>query len=137
MEEFGREIAFPSLNQVIDVNRRMIESSGGSFTHPNNLRNRDSLEYILHAIKFTIFDFDLFRSIKQKASALAYEIISSHVFIDGNKRTAIHIAWEFLKSNHIPVYLDDSVEELAVQIALGGASRKDLLIWLHNHQNEK
>ncbi len=136
MEEFGREIAFPSLNQVIDVNRRMIESSGGSFTHPNNLRNQDSLEYILHAIKFTVFDFEMFGSIKQKASALAYEIISSHVFLDGNKRTAIHIAWEFLKSNHIPVHLDGSVEELAVQIALGGATREDLLIWLHDHQNE-
>jgi len=134
MEEISPEIAYPSLNQVIDVNRRMIELSGGSFTPPTNLRNRNSLEYILIAIRRPVFGRSLFSSLKEKAASLTFEIIVSHVFFDGNKRTGIHLAWEFLKSNGISVYLDLTAEEIAVELAKGNATRDDFLEWLHNHQ---
>ena len=134
MEEPSPEIAYPTIEQVIDVNRRMIKTSGGSFAPPENLRNRNSLEYILDAINRPILGEYLFLSLKEKAAALAYETISSHVFFDGNKRTGIHIAWEFLRSNAVPVYLDPTVEDIAIELASGVASRDDFLGWLHNHQ---
>ena len=134
MEEFGREVSYPTLDQIIEVNRRMIETSGGSFTPPDNLRYRDSLEYILDAIARPVFDHYLFDSLKEKASALTYEIIKTHPFIDGNKRTGIHIAWEFLRSNDVPIYLDSTVVDIAVSLAEGTITRNDFLEWLHNHQ---
>lgn len=134
MEESGAEITYPTLEQVIDVNRRMVETSGGRFVQPDNFQNRAALEYILVAISSSIFEHSLFESLKQRAAALAFEIISSHVFIDGNKRTGIHIAWEFLRSINISLSLDHSVEDVAVQIAAGSATRDNLLEWLHDHQ---
>ncbi len=135
MEEFGEDIAYPTIEQICQVNRRMIEEFGGLFLPPNNLSNLGALEYILDVIKSSIYGYTGYSTLKQKASAIAYHIISRHVFWDGNKRTAIHSAWEFLNSNGIPIFLDSSIEELSVAIAAREATQDELLKWMHNHQD--
>jgi death-on-curing protein len=136
MEGFGSSIAYPTISQIVEVNRRMIDETGGSFTPPANFRNRDSLEYVLDAIKYPVFGKHLFPTLKEKAAALAFEIIKSHVFVDGCKRTGIHIAWEFLGSNEVPIYLDMSIVDLATRLADSRADREELIRWLHGHQDE-
>ena len=129
MEEFGKEIAYPTIEQICEVNRRMIEEFGGLFVPPNNLLNLDALEYILSAIKVTVYGREIYSTLKEKASAIAYYIISRHVFHDGNKRTGIHIAWEFLRSNGIHVLLDPSVEDLSLGVATGQTTQDETLDW--------
>jgi len=137
MEGIGKSLIIPSIKQICDVNRRIIEYSGGDFIPPNNLRDINSLEYILGAISYTVYGYDLFPSLKDKASALAFQIVYSHVFVDGSKRTGLFIAWEFLHENGIDIYFDDfSVFDLIVSIAKGKATREELLHWLHHHQSE-
>ena len=136
MEEFGEDIAYPTIEQICQVNRRMIAEFDGLFLPPNNLSNLDALEYILDAIKFPIHGHTIYPTLKEKASAIAYHIISRHVFWDGNKRTAIHIAWEFLNSNGKSILLDSSIEELSVAIAARKATQDELLKWMHNHQDK-
>ncbi|MGB8213851.1 MAG: type II toxin-antitoxin system death-on-curing family toxin [Anaerolineales bacterium] len=133
MEKISSEIVYPTIEQIIDVNRRMIEISGGSFTPPDNFRNFSSLSYILVAIVYPIYGINLFSTLIEKAAGLAYEIIASHIFLDGNKRTGLHIAWEFLKANGVEIYLDASAEEIALGIANKEATRDDLVNWLINH----
>jgi death-on-curing protein len=135
MERAGGEIKYPTFDQICDVNRRMIEQSGGIHIPPNNLRNRNSLEYILDAIKYEIFGDQLFLTLEEKAAALAYGIIRSHVFVDGNKRTALHIAWEFLASNGVEVDLhDESIINLVVRVAEGNSDREELTRWFETHK---
>lgn len=134
MDKPSSEIAYPTIEQIIDANRRLTKETGGIFLEPNNLRNESSLQYILSAISESVYGVELYPTIKEKATALACNIITSHVFNDGNKRTAIFIATLFLKSNHININLDKTVEELAVDIASNEADNKDLLDWLHRHQ---
>ena len=92
MEVPRSEIVYPTLTQVVEVNRRMIAMSGGYFYPPDNLQNRDPLAYILDAVQYPVFGVHLFPTLMEKAAALGYEIIASHVFFDGNKRTGIHMA---------------------------------------------
>jgi len=134
MEDAGREIVYPSVGQICDVNCRMIESYGGSFSNPDNLHNLGALEYILVAVTSRIYGKDLFPTLKEKAAAIAHQIISRHVFYDGNKRTAIHIAWEFLHSNGVHVVLEESIVDLAEAIAGGTATYEQFFQWLHGHQ---
>ena len=136
MEEFGEDIAYPTIEQICQVNRRMIAEFDGLFLPPNNLSNLHALEYILDAIKLSIYGYTIYPTLKEKASAIAYHIISRHVFWDGNKRTAIHIAWEFLNSNGKSILLDSSIEELSVAIAARKATQDELLKWMHNHQDK-
>lgn len=136
MENSGEEIAYPTIEQICEVNRRMIkeEEFGGSFVEPNNFLNSDALEYILDAIQFSVYGPAIYPTLKEKAAAVAHHIISRHVFHDGNKRTGTHIAWEFLRANKRDVSLDESIVELSVDIAKKEATEQDLLQWLHEHQ---
>lgn len=134
MENPGAEIAYPTAEQICEVNRRMIGVFGGGFVPPVNLRNPDALEYALDAISASIYGSEIYGTLKEKAAALAYYIISRHVFFDGNKRTAAHVAWAFLRSNGIRLFLDQSIIELTESAAGGDANYNDFLEWLHNHQ---
>ncbi len=134
MEDLGAEIVYPTVDQICETNRRMIEVFGGSFVPPANLWNPDALEYALDAVSTSIYGSEMYGSLKQKAAALGYHIISRHVFSDGNKRTAAHVAWAFLRSNGIRVFLDQSIIDLTESVAKGSADYNDILEWLHSHQ---
>lgn len=136
MANSGKEIAYPTVEQICEVNRRMIEEEefGGLFIEPDNLLNLDALEYILDAIQFSICGLTIYPTLKEKAAAIAHHTISSHVFHDGNKRTGTHIAWAFLRANGRDVFLDESIVELTVGIAKKEATQEDLVQWLHEHQ---
>lgn len=112
----------------------MIDSFGGLFISPYNLQNQASLEYILAAVSLPLFGRDRYPTLKEKAAAIASQIILRHVFVDGNKGTAVHIAYEFLRGNGVRLFLDPTVVDLAVDMASGAADYGDLLQWLHRHQ---
>jgi death-on-curing protein len=111
----------------------MIHTFGGSFIPPDNLLNRSSLLYILHAVRFSSYGFDRYPTLFDKASGLACNIITRHVFYDGNKRTGTHIAWAFLKANGIDVYLDNSIIDLAVRVATSNADEVEVATWWYDH----
>ncbi len=133
MEVPSSKVVYPTLAQIVHVNRRMIETSGGYFSPPDNFLHRDSLEYVLDAIQKPVFGRFIFSTLTEKASALAYTIIDGHVFFDGNKRTGIHMAWEFLQSNGVNLYLDSTIEEVAIGVATGTTPREQLCSWLCEH----
>ncbi|MFP3896730.1 MAG: type II toxin-antitoxin system death-on-curing family toxin [Anaerolineales bacterium] len=135
MAQTGGEIVYPTLVQVIHVNERMIDEFGGMYVPPDNCRNRDSLEYILDAIGASVYGQELFPTLKEKASALTFEIISAHVFVDGCKRTGMWIAYEFLVANGVRVFYDETAIDIAVAMSSATATRDDFLCWLHEHQN--
>lgn len=136
MEEYGKEIAYPTIDQICEANRRMIkeEEFGGLFVEPDNLLNLNALEYILDAVQFSMHGITIYPTLKEKAAAIAHSIISRHVFHDGNKRTGTHVAWAFLRANGKEVFLDESIIELTVAVAESEASPEALLQWLHEHQ---
>ena len=125
---------YPSIEDICELNRRVIETSGGRFVPPSNLANQDALEYALAIITVSGAEFCPYPSLKEKASALAYHIISRHVFWDGNKRTGIITALTFLKTNGVVISVDRSLEDLAVAIANGNAGIPAIHAWLQEHQ---
>lgn len=132
MEDSGAEIVYPTVEQICEVNRRMIEEFGGLFIPPDNLLNLNALEYILEISQSSLFS--MYPTLKEKATAIAYHIISRHIFQDGNKRTGSHIAWEFLRANGMNLFIEPSIVELTVAIARNEAPQEELLQWLHEHQ---
>jgi len=134
MEVPSREIEYLTLEEVIELNRRLIEDYGGDFSGQTNILNEGPILYVLDAIQGTIFGTDLYPSVKEKAAALAHSIITSHVFFDGNKRTGMFTAWLFLMANGVVINLDPSIVDLAVKMADQRAGYQDFLGWLHAHQ---
>ena len=74
---------------------------------------------------------DLYSTIEEKATSPGFSLISSHPFIDGNKRVG-HAAMEtFLLMNRFELRapVEDS-ERIILEVAAGRAKREDLLAWV-------
>lgn len=109
---------FPSREDIIRLNRRHIEKARNFFIEPDNLRNSGSLEWVLEAIQYPLFDVDNYPTLAEKAAILAWIIIDSHVFHDGNKRTAMSTLDIFVRQNGYQLNAsNDEIVEVALRIA--------------------
>lgn len=136
MDETGHTLSFPDLGDIIEINRRQVQTYGGSHIPPDNARNAASLKWVLEAIQYPLGNTDLYPTVADKAAALAWTIITRHVFHDGNKRTGMSSLELFLRLNDYRLFAtDDEVVEIAVQVASppdapDHCSRADLARWV-------
>ncbi len=127
----GRTLQTLTKAEIIEINRRMIQKFGGVFFSGNeNLINPGSLEYLIHAINGNLFDFDPYPTVVEKAARLAWRIITGHVFVDGNKRTGIETCRLLLEINGKNLLIDQSVVNIALQIAKHEIEFTDFVEWL-------
>ncbi len=109
----------------------MVQTFGGIYIAANsNLRDPGTLDYILEAIEYSVFDYNLYPTLPEKACALAWQIMKGHVFNDGCKRTAMESARVFLALNGFKLILDPSTPDIAVNATACSVSFQDLLNWL-------
>lgn len=107
---------FLSLEQVLDIHRRVIERYGG--TH--GLRDQRLLESALAQPRQSAFQSDIYPTIPEKGAALAFFISENQPFLDGNKRTAA-VAWiSFLRLNGFDLKVTN---EEAYNAVMGLASK--------------
>lgn len=99
-----------SKSEILRVNELMTLKFGGLFLSENsNLKNPSSLDFLVDAVHGTLFGEELYPTLIQKAALYMYNIISNHVFQDGNKRTGLEIAILFLEKNNYKIR--DSVDD--------------------------
>jgi death-on-curing protein len=92
--------------EILEMNRLLIQKYGGAGV---GFHNRGSLEFALEEIHGFVFGQERFPTIFDKAACLGWRIISGHVFIDGNKRTAMMATLAFLDLNNISCELPISM----------------------------
>ena len=73
---------FLTLNEVLELHRRLIHLFGGS----SGIRDSDALKSALAQPRMTFGGEELYPTIIEKAVALGFSIIKNHPFVDGNKR---------------------------------------------------
>lgn len=116
--------------QVLAVHSRMIEMTGGV----DGVRDNSLLDSALNAPFQTFDGKELYPALLSKAAVMCRSIISNHPFVDGNKRTGIHVMLIFLELNGIEIqYTQDELIELGLGIASGQLSSDDILNWLIEH----
>ena len=68
------------------------------------------------------------------AAAYGYGLVTSHPFVDGNKRVGFLAMYVFLGLNGLELSADEpEVVDLMVALAAGRSSEEDLVVWLRNH----
>jgi len=68
------------------------------------------------------------------AAAYGYGLVTSHPFIDGNKRVGFLAMYVFLGLNGKEIEAEEpEVVELMVEIADGGRSEQEVAAWLRHH----
>jgi len=116
-----------SLNQVLYLHKKIINSTGGSL----GIRDIKMLESSLSHPFMTFDGKDLYNSIIDKAGALGFSIIMNHPFIDGNKRVGHAVMELFLYLNGYEIKSDvDEQEKIIIKVASGNLKRQEFIKWL-------
>jgi death-on-curing protein len=111
-------LIFPTREDIINLNRYHIESTGGFYQGVENLLNPGSLEWVLDAIQYPLFGVEHYPTLVEKAALLAWTIIDGHIFHDANKRTGISALKIFLRANGYDIVTSgDELIEVALKIA--------------------
>ena len=136
MTFFGHwpDLNFPDMiyltkNRVSQINRLTIREHGGHFIEPTNLLNEQRLDFLLEAVGAEMFGEPLYPSVADKAAVYFFNLISGHVFQDGNKRTGLGTALRFLKINGFQLKTElISIEIHGNQVPQSGETRNEKLL---------
>lgn len=119
-----------TLNETLDLHRRIIAQSGGA----PGILNLSALESALAQPQMTFGGNDLYPTLIEKVAALGFSLIQNHPFVDGNKRIG-HAAMEvFSVLNGFEIVAPvDEQEQIILNTAAGRLSQADLTAWLRDH----
>ena len=116
--------------QVLSVHVMMIKATGGS----DGMRDMGLLRSALNAPFQAFGGKEVYPSLLSKAAAMCRSVISNHPFIDGNKRTGIHVMLIFLEINGVQLdYTQKELIVLGLCVAAGKFDVNDILNWLSEH----
>jgi death-on-curing protein len=123
-------IRYLTLVEVLNLNRQIIEQSGGAL----GVRDLGALQSALAQPRMTFGGEDLYPALVDKAAALGFSIVMNHPFVDGNKRTG-HAAMEtFLVLNGMEIIASvDEQEQVILALASGNSGRESFVEWLKQH----
>ncbi len=111
----------------------MIETTGGT----TGLRDPGMLEAIIAKPAASFGGEDLYPDIYSKAAALFEAVVNYHVFVDGNKRTAVAALGLFLSQNGYDlVTSNDKLISFAVTTANGHPDLADVAAWIRSNSHE-
>lgn len=109
------------LNYAIAVHDMIIEQVGGK----HGVKDSGQLDSVLTHIQNDLY----YPTFEDKLTHLIFSIIQFHMFIDGNKRTALLLGAYFLNLNHYTYYIDNFIkvmEDVVVDVADGKISKENL-----------
>jgi death on curing protein len=103
MGELPDEIFFFEAQQVIETHNLQLEENGGGLPGLTT-QGMNALESALAQPKTGMIGAYFHSNLFLMAAAYMYHIANGHCFLDGNKRTALAVALEFLAFHGLLVY---------------------------------
>ena len=124
------ETEFVSWDDVLELHEEIINKIGG--TH--GVKDEKLLDSALAQPQMTFGCEDFYRSIAEKAAALAFSLIQNHPFNDGNKRIGHGAMVLFLDLNGYD-FVDEIDEQERIILAVAGSEmgRDDFTEWVKAH----
>ena len=121
---------YPSKRQILLLHQALLESSGGL----GGLRDEGMLDAAIAAPLQSFGGQDLYPTLVDKASRLAFGLIENHPFIDGNKRIGTHAMLVLLALNGVELtYEDEDLIDIILKVAASEADEKELHAWIETH----
>jgi death-on-curing protein len=119
-----------TLGEVLELHARVVARTGGA----SGLARLAALEAAIALPRQTFGGAELYPTLADKASILAFALINNHPFVDGNKRVghAALAAFAALNGYELAASLDDS-ETAILGVAAGRWSQADFLAWVRLH----
>jgi death-on-curing protein len=123
-------VRYLTLNEILELHRRIIAQSGGAL----GILNLGALESALAQPQMSFDENDLYPTVIEKAAALGFSLVQNHPFVDGNKRVG-HAAMEvFLVLNGWEISASvDEQERIIIDVASGQLDQPGFTTWLRDH----
>lgn len=126
------DILYPTLEDIIDVHDDVIVEHGGLLGISEDGRRR--IEAALGRMQAGFGPVEFYPSLAEKAAVLMHSLITTHPFIDGNKRTAFMASLEFLEDNGLTLFEAEHLADIIINVANNTSSYEHLLEWIQeNH----
>ena len=93
-------------DEIKRLNFRTVSRHGGHYVPPDNLLHPDALAYLVDTVDAELFGEPMYPTVADRASLYLFNIISNHVFHDGNKRTGLAASLAFLIRNGFQLKAD-------------------------------
>lgn len=129
-------IKYLSKKKIVFVNKKTLERHGGNFIPPSNFLHEENLDYLIDAVKSEMFGQPLYPSISDKAGVYMFNIISNHIFSDGNKRAGLEAAVLFLDMNGYRLNRSLKLKDIfnfTIKVASGNSSLEDTQKWFEDN----
>jgi death-on-curing protein len=116
--------------EVLEIHHRVLLETGGA----SGILSLSAIESALAQPRMSFAGQELYRSLDEKAAAIAYALVMNHPFVDGNKRVS-HAAMEtFLVLNGWELKAGvDETEGIMLTLAAGELTRDELRQWIAAH----
>jgi death-on-curing protein len=119
-----------NIEEVIKAHSTLISKTGGS----DGIRDMGLLESSVLTCYQTFCGEDLYPTIVDKASRLAFSLCHNHPFVDGNKRIAVLSLMLLLNLNGLKlVATKQELIQLGLNMANGTLSYEDVNFWVKQH----
>jgi death on curing protein len=120
--------------QILLIHSMLIDEYGGS----HGVRERNLIASLEQSPAQKAFGKELYPTIFLKSAVYARNIIMSHPFFDGNKRTGITCAAIFLENNgYIFDAKEGELEHHAIFTAREKPALEEIAAWLRAHSKRK
>lgn len=120
--------------EILMIHARIIDATGGA----HGVRDVHLLASIAERPKMRFGEKDLYPSFFDKAAVYFESTARHHVFIDGNKRTAIALAARFLFLNGYDLKTTEPVfEKFVLTAVLKKYDVRKTSAWLREHSRRK
>jgi len=124
------EIAYLTVNELLLVHARLIQSTGGS----RGLRHLGLLESAVARPQATFAGEDLYPDLWRKASALMHSLVLNHPFVDGNKRVALTATGVFLDLNGYKMAAtNQEVVDFTLSVIAGDLDLEAMATWFKTY----
>jgi len=116
--------------ELLILHARVVDEAGGS----HGVRDVGLLQAIILKPQAQFGGADLYPNVFRKAAVLLEAIANYHVFIDGNKRTALIASARFLYLNGYELKATNkAVEKAVLAVATKEMNTRGLESWLKKH----
>jgi death-on-curing protein len=122
-----------TLDEVLELHRLVVEQAGGAA----GVRDLGALESAVAQPHMAFGGQDLYPTVVEKASALAFSLVRNHPFVDGNKRVG-HAALEtflVLNGHELSAPVEEQ-ERVMLGLAAGTVGREEFTEWVRAHLGE-
>lgn len=120
-----------STDRVLLLHKYIGQVTGGSV----GVRDEGLLNAALENVFGGFGGVEFYPSKEEKGARIAYNLITTHPFIDGNKRIGMYVMLTFLEVNGIRLECtDDEIVKVGISVAAGTMDYNELLEWVIEHR---